>query len=411
MNRLIARIREWLEQLRKPTNPPSPEPPVVEPGEWPKPAARMRSIMVTPLFVMRNADDVRAIARQIKSSRDFDSVLGVIDLQSGRSYIVPGRDGTSLDPITRRNTEIVLDEGLSVDWHIRCDWAARTQTGIIPSAGRKVSNDEFYSAAFLANEKKFLTSIKWVYPYVRIFLNIEPSSQRAGPFALELARHLRFEGFKGPLYVNPYLAEPSHDRAKLEALGVQWAKSYNGETPPPHPVWNTDGNLKINGNTFGEWITRLINSGKPYVLWSQVVANSEKRLPAEYIRTGTAPGPTPPPSGGSLDANNPGAYRAGYLWKPVSDRGQLVVLLPEAFTGKTTKAGRLVNGSALVEALSHSGVANGNREHYRGKKAGSGYPSGVAFEIEAEGRIWSWKTTGSAGNRYDGTITPTVRPK
>jgi hypothetical protein len=412
MNRFLERLKAWLEKyFSGPTEPgPTPTP---TPGEWPKPGAKVRSIMVTPLLVMNNADDVRAIARQIKASRDFDSVLSLVDLQTGsgeRSYIFPGRNATALDAKTIRNMEIILSEGITLDIHPRNDWSARTQRGIIPSVGRKVSNDGFYSDAILATELQFLSSMKRFYPYIRIFLNIEPSSQLAGPFAIKMAQHLRKEGFTGQMFVNPYLAEPSHDRRALESLGVQWAKSYNGEVPPVHPVWNTDGNLKINPGNAGTWIARLVGSGKSYVLWAKETANSERRLPNEYVPTiGSVP--VIPPSSGSLDINNPGKYKAGYLWKPVSDRGQLVILLPAPFTGKTTKAGRLVNGSTLVESLSHSGVANGDREHYRGSKAGGSYPSGVAFEIEAEGHIWTWKNPGSGGTRYDGAITPTVRRK
>lgn len=121
------------------------------------------------------------------------------------------------------------------------------------------------------------------------------------------------------------------------------------------------------------------------------------------------PEPNPdPPSGGAPNPDKPGDYRAGFLWKPVSEnRDKLVVLIPKAFTGHSRKDGLLYSSSG-IERGSYSGVANGDREHYRFSKAGGSYPSEVEFRVSCGQHLWCWRIPRPA-ERYDGKITPTVR--
>lgn len=119
-----------------------------------------------------------------------------------------------------------------------------------------------------------------------------------------------------------------------------------------------------------------------------------------------APQPEPPTSGGP-NPDRPGDYKKGFLWKPSGENSNaLVVLLPPAFTGFTTKAMTLVWSSGS-EQLRYSGVANGDREHYRAKHAGSSYAAPCNCEVTVSGNTWVWRIP-TTGKRHDGTITPTV---
>ena len=97
---------------------------------------------------------------------------------------------------------------------------------------------------------------------------------------------------------------------------------------------------------------------------------------------------------------------AGFLWKPVAEHGpNLVVLLPSAFTHRTSKrADLLVNGKVIESsrrAHNDAEQPNGNREHYRFSKPGRAYPSGVQLRITAEGHTYTW-TIPNPANRYSG---------
>jgi len=124
--------------------------------------------------------------------------------------------------------------------------------------------------------------------------------------------------------------------------------------------------------------------------------------------------PQPPPADGMPDANNPGAYKAGFLWKPVGDHDRpAVALLPSAFTHKTRKVMAMTRGGTLIEtaARAHNDAAqpNGNREHYRFRHKGATYGGPMALTVETQdGKAWSW-TVPNPGQRYDGAITPTVK--
>lgn len=123
--------------------------------------------------------------------------------------------------------------------------------------------------------------------------------------------------------------------------------------------------------------------------------------------------PATPDPGAMPDASNPGAYRAGFLWKPESEsNGRLAVLIPSAFTHRTNKLGELVHGGQVIEntTRAHNDAVqpNGNREHYRFDRAGGQYPANVQFSITTlDGAKWYWLIP-SPSQRYDGKIAPTV---
>lgn len=101
---------------------------------------------------------------------------------------------------------------------------------------------------------------------------------------------------------------------------------------------------------------------------------------------------TIPPRSLDLAANNhPGLHTtttssstgtknaSGFLWKPVSDsNGNLVVLLPSAYSGKIHSVGIYsalpADSTHLLETGRFSGNANGGRAHFRFTHPGAKYP-------------------------------------
>lgn len=374
----------------------------LEPGEagpdtpaqtnaWPKACAELKCAMATPLFVMRDTEMAAKQAAQIKGSGKFNSIASLVDLQSGRDYIVAGRTATALAAQSRRIIENTLSLGLTPVVLIRNDWKVRTKG--IPSLGgaEAPSNDaDFYTAAMLEQEKAFCASFRDLWPYVHLQLSIEPNHKDSAAFALSLAQYLRAEGFANKLIVNPLGdAVAAHEsiradvRADLSAANVTWARSWHSASAPPDGTWNTDGNNSITDANFGEWVSRLENSGKEYILWSKTLANSSGAFPTSMFPA--VPEVVQPAT------NAPDPAAKGALWKPVSEsNGKLVVLLPDAFTGKTPKTLKLVAAGKTLEEAKLASVANGNREHYRFKSPGSKYPSNCQFVVEASGYKYSW---------------------
>jgi hypothetical protein len=76
---------------------------------------------------------------------------------------------------------------------------------------------------------------------------------------------------------------------------------------------------------------------------------------------------------------------SGFLWKPASDSdGKLVVLTPEGLTGKIESVVLKDESGRVIESGRSSGVANGDREHFRFRRAGGDYPPNVTVEIRME---------------------------
>lgn len=73
-------------------------------------------------------------------------------------------------------------------------------------------------------------------------------------------------------------------------------------------------------------------------------------------------------------------HGGGFLWKPISERGTLVVLTPGGSTGQFARAEiRRVNGDQHVADATYSGVHNGNRDHWRFGQPGIAYGDGLVF--------------------------------
>ena len=104
-------------------------------------------------------------------------------------------------------------------------------------------------------------------------------------------------------------------------------------------------------------------------------SNNNEDTPAAAPATPVAKPSTPVSTGGG----------GGFLWKPVSDsNGNLVVLLPSQYNGKVSSVS--VNG----ERGSFSGIANGNRTHWRFSKPGAAYGSNARVVATTSGGNVSW---------------------
>jgi hypothetical protein len=75
-----------------------------------------------------------------------------------------------------------------------------------------------------------------------------------------------------------------------------------------------------------------------------------------------------------------------FLWKPVSESdGKLAIVLPKELTGKVKEVRVLSpDGKKSLAKGRFSGVANGDREHYRFSKPGAQYPDGAIVIITLE---------------------------
>ncbi len=255
---------------------------------WPKACDFIKAAMITPLLVYKDKKQVSKQAEKLSKSKYYNSIASLIDLQEGRGYIIMGRTATKLHKDCERNIILTLNEGITPILIIRNDWAVRSKVKTkIPSLNGPAPTNikDFYSNIILETEKKFLNELKKYFPYIHIQLNIEPGSVLAANFSLQLANHLRAIGFKNKLIINPYSATAASEaiRGQLDKLGVIWARSYHKNTPPPDPVWNTDGNLSINGTNVKKWLSLIESSGRQYMLWTKSLADCPNGIPSEYL--------------------------------------------------------------------------------------------------------------------------------
>lgn len=356
------------------------------------PADKLRCVMATPMFVMRDIRVVRRQAAQLKAA-GFNAICSLVDLQTGagqRDYIIKGRSATNLTDTSCANIDAVIAAGLTPILTIRNDWAVRKRIGVVPSVdGQPETQADFYSSSRLGSEEKFLSMLRGFYDLVHIQISIEPEHPASAVFSVKLAKYLRASGFKNRIFINPYSkAISAHVQiaADLNALDVEWARSHNGNSIPDDPVWNTDGDTTISASNVKARVAKMEASQKDWILWTQVFANSPGDFPAEYLDVGLMPSA---PSGSEGLTGN----ESGFLWKPSGENTKkLVVLLPPQFTGitRTDSAGLWSDGNR-VESARYANVGNGNREHYRFGKAGAAYPAGIQFRITTKtGKVWVW---------------------
>lgn len=103
-----------------------------------------------------------------------------------------------------------------------------------------------------------------------------------------------------------------------------------------------------------------------------------------------------------------GSLGEGFLWKPESskddkDGGKLVVLLPEKFTGDVRSVElRSPDNKRRLEKGDFSGVANGDREHWRFDKPGKEYPKNTILRVVFEDGSSRTITIKRPGARLEG---------
>jgi hypothetical protein len=89
-----------------------------------------------------------------------------------------------------------------------------------------------------------------------------------------------------------------------------------------------------------------------------------------------------------------------FLWKPISDKGSLVVLVPYSLSqhpvGSVTANG---------EKLNYTGIHNGDRAHYRSPKKGEAFGNKVNVVLTRGKDKWEW-TVPNGGSRYEKGFNP-----
>lgn len=86
--------------------------------------------------------------------------------------------------------------------------------------------------------------------------------------------------------VHPYaqaVAPHMAIRGQLEDQQVRISRSRNGQDLGEDKIVNTDGNTQINRHNAREWIQRLKADGRPYIMWSQELAQTSTSIPQEYL--------------------------------------------------------------------------------------------------------------------------------
>lgn len=91
-----------------------------------------------------------------------------------------------------------------------------------------------------------------------------------------------------------------------------------------------------------------------------------------------------------------------FLWKPVSDSDQhLVILCPARQTGKVSRVEVLSPAKSEILAKGrYTGTGNGDREHYRFDKPGASFPRGCWVQITMEDKSVNLIKIKKPGQRF-----------
>lgn len=109
--------------------------------------------------------------------------------------------------------------------------------------------------------------------------------------------------------------------------------------------------------------------------------------------------PTPSPSPANPDCPAVTMFgQDGSLWKPRSDEGKLVVLLPSRYRGEFRCTATRKDGE--VEVLRYTGFANDDRQHHRGELAGGKYENNGTVSCEDSRQVCLFRFQGKARNRH-----------
>lgn len=117
------------------------------------------------------------------------------------------------------------------------------------------------------------------------------------------------------------------------------------------------------------------------------------RAPTARPPTPVPPAQTPVPPGTGVEWRSPRDGNGGFLWKPQADNTPrtLVVLLPPEFNGVTATVelhrAQPPTAGTLIERGRYTGIANGNRGHWRYTRPGADYGANVVVLV--------WRDNGS----------------
>ena len=239
--------------------------------------AAARALFFTAGFVHTDSGIVNHVASKIAQSPHYNSVLAVLDLQTGRSYIFNGRSDVGIHPQALAHINTYKKHGVRPIVIIRNDWAARTRSGTVPSIGGRASASNFYTHERMLQEVIFISNFTDAVKGVDIMYAFEASAPQSVAFYLELIQKAKsVAGFKGRIYVN-FLGEAralADSRwGEFASMGVKSATSQNtlnwnlGED-----VINTDGNTGITAHGAAAVLEKLKATGKPYFFWTRDTA-------------------------------------------------------------------------------------------------------------------------------------------
>lgn len=182
-----------------------------------------------------------------------------------------------------------------------------------------------------------------------------------------LARLLEaFSTFRGSSEQPTPLTEQSGAAASMAAGGAADSSTIQGGQAAP----NTADSQALDPSTIAP----------PIDMSPSVDTEQAGPVSAEQQPQTASPQPAPFDLGTLLSKSG------GFLWKPTSDKnGDLVILLPKKLTGRVEEVRVLSpDGKKTLGKGKYSGVGNGDREHFRFSKPGSGYPDGSIVYIKLE---------------------------
>ena len=91
-------------------------------------------------------------------------------------------------------------------------------------------------------------------------------------------------------------------------------------------------------------------------------------------------------------------FRDGMLWKPVSDKGTLVVLIREEFE-VPFEGCYVVTKEGVEEQMFFTGFSNGNRQTWRAKRKGGRYMNTFTCSLGIDMCLWEFR--GKSSNRHE----------
>lgn len=439
---LLDKLNEFLKEIAPPQpaptpptppvdvtpdpTPPDPTPPVVIdpslPTEVISSSGLIYGLMITDALC--DTDLEKRKADLIKLRKSYNTILVLADLQKSgikpsRPYAAWARDKNNLNALGVKNLKFLKSLGFNVHiitfnaWGAINGWSA--QMASTQAAG--LTEDKVYTAAFLEQEKKFVSNM--IRDYGSMIDGIMPALESQSPngakFSYEIAKHLRSIGFKGIISYNVLGAGgqtlKNYDFKSLGALKASSQNDIGKWTSSDNAIRNSDGMQTLSAAAPADIKKIYTNPGPAgFYMWSKEFVGGaggrSMNISSAYLIDPNTKPNTPvvtPEAPATLD---PAKLTSGFLWKPQSDNDKkLVILFPTGFVGRHKEAyvigadGFKENGKFTSES------SNGNRVHYRFLKAGGSYKAPALAVIKLkDGSVFSYKVSNPAAR------TENVRP-